>query len=143
VENGLELYCYRIYPIRVVDGDTILARVDLGMAVSMTDYIRFNDINTPETHGPTACDKGWMAKNMTEAWLKGIELNLAGVVMLEQSDKIYHTTIKDKPFLSGLTMRSNAFNPEDKYGRILGTIYRNNDMSQYLNKYLLSQGLIK
>lgn len=44
-----ELYYYKLQNIRVVDGDTIDADIDLGFKVSTRQRIRLNRINAPET----------------------------------------------------------------------------------------------
>ena len=44
-----KLYYYKLQNIRVVDGDTIDADIDLGFKVSTRQRIRLNRINAPET----------------------------------------------------------------------------------------------
>ena len=43
------MYTYKISPLKIVDGDTIDAEIDLGFDVSVKKRIRFMGINTPES----------------------------------------------------------------------------------------------
>jgi micrococcal nuclease len=43
------MYTYKIDVIRVIDGDTIDANIDLGFDISVKKRIRFLGINTPES----------------------------------------------------------------------------------------------
>jgi micrococcal nuclease len=43
------MYTYKIDVLRVIDGDTIDANIDLGFDVSVKKRIRFMGINTPES----------------------------------------------------------------------------------------------
>lgn len=43
------MYTYKIEVLRVVDGDTIDAKIDLGFDVSVKKRVRFLGINTPES----------------------------------------------------------------------------------------------
>ena len=43
------MYTYKIDVLRVIDGDTIDANIDLGFDVSIKKRIRFMGINTPES----------------------------------------------------------------------------------------------
>ena len=45
------MYEYRATILRVIDGDTIEARVDLGFDVSVIERFRLYGINAPETKG--------------------------------------------------------------------------------------------
>lgn len=46
------MYTYNAKVVRVIDGDTFVADVDLGFRVSMNETFRLADIDTPETHRP-------------------------------------------------------------------------------------------
>lgn len=48
----MSLYIYRAKVLRVVDGDTIDVRVDLGFAISAEMRFRFEIIDAPETYRP-------------------------------------------------------------------------------------------
>ena len=43
------MYTYNIDVVRVIDGDTIDAKIDLGFDVSVKKRVRFMGINTPES----------------------------------------------------------------------------------------------
>jgi len=44
------MYIYNIELLRVVDGDTIDAKIDLGFDVSVKKRVRFLGVNAPESH---------------------------------------------------------------------------------------------
>lgn len=46
------MYEYEISSLRVIDGDTITATVDLGFGVHKKETFRLYGINAPETRGP-------------------------------------------------------------------------------------------
>jgi micrococcal nuclease len=46
------MYEYRARIVRVIDGDTVEAEIDLGFHVSFQAVLRLVGINTPEVHGP-------------------------------------------------------------------------------------------
>jgi len=45
-------YIYNANIIRVIDGDTYEAKVDLGFSIAFNLTIRLNNIDTPEVYGP-------------------------------------------------------------------------------------------
>ena len=92
------MYTYKIDVLRVIDGDTIDAKIDLGFDVSVKKRIRFMGINTPESRTRDLEEKqhGLAAKYRLKELLKG-----ATIVVKTAIDK----------------------KARGKYGRILGTIY--------------------
>lgn len=109
-----QLYQYRITPLRVVDGDTLQISADCGFQICMTDFVRLNGVDTPELHGSDAI-RGKAAKAFTEAWVA------AGKTFFLISDK---------------------YDEREKYGRILGRIYRDADPVS-LNVALVEAGHVK
>ena len=107
------MYQYNAICTRVIDGDTIDARVDLGFKVWIECRIRLNGIDTPETRTKDLDEKrqGLAAKE----YLKTI-MNGSG---------------------GGFTLESHGIG---KYGRCLGTIYVN---GEDINKRLLDEGYAK
>jgi len=90
------MYQYKIKKInKVIDGDTIDVVIDVGFYISLTQRVRLKDIDAAETRTKDLAEKaeGLMAKE----WLEK-ELAKEGEWIIE--------TTKD-----------------DKYGRILGTLY--------------------
>ena len=78
------MYNYKISPLRVIDGDTIDAEIDLGFDVKIKKRIRFMGINTPESRTRDLEEKarGLAAKDRVKALLEGcdnITLNSHGV----------------------------------------------------------------
>ena len=43
------MYTYKISPLKVVDGDTIDANIDLGFDIKVKKRVRFMGINAPES----------------------------------------------------------------------------------------------
>ena len=78
------MYNYKISLLRVVDGDTIDAEIDLGFDIKVKKRIRFLDINTPESRTKDLEEKakGLAAKDRVKQLLEGcknITLNSHGV----------------------------------------------------------------
>ena len=78
------MYTYTIEVIRVIDGDTIDAKIDLGFDVSIKKRIRFMGINTPESRTRDLEEKarGLAAKDRVKQLLEGsntIQLKSHGV----------------------------------------------------------------
>ena len=108
-------YIYRIKSVvKVVDGDTIDADIDLGFDISLTKRIRLAGIDTPESRTRDAYEKklGLQSKD----WLKN-RLQFA-------KDIIIRTELPDST---------------EKYGRIIGHLYVNGeDVS--LNNQMIIEG---
>ena len=78
------MYQYKIKLLRVIDGDTIDAEIDLGFDVKIKKRIRFVGINTPEsrTRDLEEKAKGLAAKDRVKQLLEGcknIQLTSHGV----------------------------------------------------------------
>ena len=78
------MYNYKISPLKVIDGDTIDADIDLGFDIKVKKRIRFAGINTPEsrTRDLEEKAKGLAAKDRVKQLLDGcknITLNSHGV----------------------------------------------------------------
>ncbi len=108
----LEPYVYKIEVERVIDGDTVFATIQLGFNIRFKEFIRLFGVNTPEIFGATATPAGTLAKEFVIAWL------FAGKVF---------------------TLHSRKYNEREKYGRVLGTIYRDDD-AESLNAALIREG---
>ena len=109
------MYNYKIKKInKVVDGDTVDLDIDLGFGITITQRVRLKGINTAETKTLNLEEKakGLVAKE----WLK-TELSKKGEWIIE--------TFK-----------------EDKYGRILGTLYLVGDPVT-INERMLNEGIAK
>jgi micrococcal nuclease len=70
------MYTYKIKLDRVIDGDTIDAKIDLGFDISVKKRIRFKGINTPESRTRDLEEKarGLAAKDRLKAILEGANL---------------------------------------------------------------------
>jgi micrococcal nuclease len=78
------MYTYNIELLRVVDGDTIDAKIDLGFDVFVKKRVRFLGINTPESRTRDLEEKarGLAAKDRVKELLEGckrIQLTSHGV----------------------------------------------------------------
>ena len=106
------MYQYKIKKIiDIIDGDTIKVELSLGFGIYYEITLRLVDINAPEvrTINEEVKKYGIRAKEKLQEYINGGEGNL--IV----------STLKPKP--------------EDKYGRILGTLYKegqNLTASEYL-----------
>lgn len=88
------LYHYVLKNVRVVDGDTLEADIDLGFGVALTAIkIRLAKIDCPEM----STEAGVIAKGFTENWVNS-KLNTVQIVVSVKNHK------------------------KDKYGRILGSV---------------------
>jgi micrococcal nuclease len=96
--------------LKIVDGDTVDVSIDLGFNVTTIQRIRLSGVDTPETNSKNELEKsmGNEAKMFIINW-----------VSLQKQMKI--KTYKD-----------------DKYGRILGEIFGDND--QCINNLLIEKG---
>lgn len=109
------MYEYKVSRLyKVVDGDTIDVDIDLGFDIAIHKLVRLAGIDTPESRTKDAYEKklGLEAKE----WLK----------------------IKLK---NGETLRIKTEKPDstEKYGRILGWLYIDNDATS-INETMIQQG---
>lgn len=110
------LYTYRCKLIRVIDGDTILAQIDLGFDTWSIKTVRLSGIDTPEIR----------TKNLEEKKLGNIAKDEVIKILNQyknENDEIY------------FYLKSNEY---DNFGRSLGIVYTDDDMN--LNSYLLENG---
>ena len=107
------MYTYKIKKItKIVDGDTVDIDIDLGFQITISQRIRLKGINTPETKtlSKEEKEKGLKAKE----WLKQ-ELSKDGEWVIETTK-------------------------EDKYGRMLGTLYLVGEPVT-VNERMINEGL--
>ena len=67
------MYTYKMSPLKVVDGDTIDAEIDLGFDIKVKKRVRFMGINAPESRTKDLEEKarGLAAKDRVKALLDG------------------------------------------------------------------------
>ena len=67
------MYTYKMSPLKVVDGDTIDAEIDLGFDIKVKKRIRFMGINAPESRTKDLEEKakGLAAKDRVKQLLDG------------------------------------------------------------------------
>ena len=78
------MYTYKISPLKIIDGDTIDADIDLGFDIKVKKRIRFMGINAPESRTKDLEEKarGLAAKDRVKALLDGcknIQLKSHGI----------------------------------------------------------------
>lgn len=107
------MYQYKIKTIKkIVDGDTIDVDIDLGFGITLSHRVRLKGINAPETKTKDLAEKEKGTE--VKAWLKK-ELSREGEWIIETTK-------------------------EDKYGRILGTLYFVGDPVT-VNERMLNEGI--
>lgn len=107
------MYTYKAKLIRIIDGDTIDAEIDLGFDTIVRKRIRLYGINTPETR----------TKNLQEK-----EQGFAAKQRLTE-------------LLSREFVVETILNKRGKYGRVLGIVYTLNDNGkQNVNDMLVEEG---
>ena len=108
-------YIYRVKKvIKVVDGDTIDADIDLGFDISLTKRVRLSGVDTPESRTTDLEEKKLGLES--KEWLKH-KLEFAKDVLIK-------TELPDST---------------EKYGRILGNLYVNNEALS-LNQQMIDEG---
>jgi micrococcal nuclease len=108
-------YIYRIKQIlRVVDGDTIDASIDLGFDIALEKRIRLAGVDTPESRTSDANEKKYGLE--AKEWLKH-KVENAGHILIK-------TELPDST---------------EKYGRIIGHLFVN-DQSNSLNDQMIIEG---
>ena len=109
------MYQYKVKKInKIIDGDTVDLDIDLGFGVTLSHRVRLKDVNAAETRTLNIEEKtkGLAAKE----WLKK-EISREGEWIIETTK-------------------------EDKYGRILGTLYHVGDPIT-LNERMLNEGIVE
>jgi len=99
--------------IRVIDGDTLELKVDLGWELTLRTKVRLADIDIPELKGK-ARKESLKAKNFVKEWFKGLN---------------------NKCFLELIG--------KGKYGRWIVFVYPSEDSEKSLNETLVEKGLAR
>ena len=108
-------YIYRIKQIiRVIDGDTIDADIDLGFDISLSKRIRLAAVDTPESRTSDANEKKYGLES--KEWLKHKVENAKNILI--------KTELPDST---------------EKYGRIIGHLFIN-DQENSLNDQMIVEG---
>lgn len=79
----MRLHTYRARVLRVVDGDTLYLRIDLGFRLATDQRVRLLGVNTPEKRGEQR-ELGYKARIRVLELLRSMELRPA-IVMPEES----------------------------------------------------------
>lgn len=109
------MYQYKIKKItRVIDGDTVDVDIDLGFGITLSHRVRLKGINAAETRTKDLEEKAEGIK--ARLWLEK-ELSRKGEWIIDTTK-------------------------EDKYGRILGTLYLVGDPVT-VNERMLNEGIAK
>jgi len=117
------LYYYNVEVLRVIDGDTLEVRVDLGFRMWKRDHIRLWGIDTPEVR------------------TKDLQEKEAGLEAKAELQRLI-----DKAMWDGRMIRIHSVGL-DKYGRALATLFieREDMPGQFsnINDHLLVKGFAK
>ena len=105
------MFIYNAKCIRVVDGDTVDASIDLGFDVSVHKRIRLTGIDTPESRTRDLEEKA-----------RGLASKARLIELLEGGDFILESR------------------EVGKFGRVLGTLYTINEESININDKLVEEG---
>ena len=106
-------YIYRVKQVlKVVDGDTIDADIDLGFDISLTKRVRLSGVDTPESRTTDLKEKALGLE--VKEWLKK---NIDGK--------------------KNILIKTELPNSTEKYGRILGRLYVDDVC---LNDRMISEG---
>jgi|CXWL01.1.fsa_nt_gi endonuclease YncB( thermonuclease family) len=85
------MYEYWATPLRVVDGDTFVAMIDLGLRVSKQETLRLRGIDTPEMNSPDPALRAKAAEAKTRLYqLLGLGMTGAPRVRI-RTEKPYET----------------------------------------------------
>jgi len=108
-------YVYRVKSVnRVVDGDTIDVDIDLGFDVSLAKRVRLAGVDTPESRTKDFVEKTYGIQS--KEWLK-----------------------RKLEFANNIIIKTELPDSTEKYGRILGYLYINED-SKSLNQSMIDEG---
>jgi len=108
-------YIYRIKQIiKVIDGDTIDADIDLGFDISLSKRIRLAAVDTPESRTSDANEKKYGLES--KEWLK------------HKVENAQHILIK-----------TELPDSTEKYGRIIGHLFINDEPTS-LNEQMVNSG---
>ena len=108
-------YIYRVRQVhKVVDGDTIDVESDLGFDISLAKRVRLAGIDTPESRTKDAYEKK---------------------LGLESKDWLKHRL----EFAKDIIIKTELPDSTEKYGRILGWLYINNELTS-LNEQMIKEG---
>ena len=106
-ENGIELkkaevserelFLYKAFPERVVDGDTILVRIDLGFNNYLRQRLRLRGVNSPE-RGAKGGDKvtKWLSKKLNQLEFVVIKTHEKDIYGRYLADVFYSEKLKEK-----------------------------------------------
>lgn len=86
-----DLWWYRAALVRILDGDSFVAMVDLGMSVHTTQHLRLLDVWAPERNQPGGTD----ATNELAAWLGAREGKWPLLIRTEKDKRSFARYIAD------------------------------------------------
>ena len=106
------MYEYKATVIKVYDGDTITAKVDLGFKISIEEKFRLSNLNSPEIRGEER-ELGLISRDRLRELILGKEVRIK--------------TLKDK---------------KGKYGRYIAEIFIETEEGMTnVNEWLILEGL--
>ena len=80
------MYTYEAKVIRVIDGDTFEAEIDVGFSITITDKLRLAEIDTPESYRPRN-EAERTHGNEAKAFVEDLILNKQVIITTEKTGK--------------------------------------------------------
>ena len=115
----MDLWTYKAACVRVIDGDTLVADIDLGFHTTRREHLRLKGIDAPEIHATDPAERA-----------KAQEAKLELALLVASHEGLLIKTYKDK---------------REKYGRFLVDIYvtRDDGTQLLVNTDLIDRGFVK
>lgn len=137
---------------RVIDGDTIVCLLDLGLNVFRRETLRLNGVNTPETNSPDSVERvrAQRAKDyVADVLLPRPSLDIVTAIGKLATEGKLHEIVALLPkamttAAERVIVRTAKPYETDKYGRWLGTVlYKRAGDTDWrdLNQEIIDQGL--
>ena len=129
-------FCNRCFHGKIVnihDGDILTAIVQVHRGEYYQMNFRFYGINAPETSGNERSD-GLVSKYRVVNFFTGIPIDTLQSYKYSQIRDIFNN---DKTYTCFL----ECANQEDKYGRVLARIYKDDSKSECINDILINENL--
>jgi len=110
------MYEYKCSPIKIVDGDTVDIRIDLGFSIYHSCRVRLYGIDTPESRTRDKIEKkfGLLAKNYLKDFIKDCGKEL--IIKTKKDSKGKYGRILGELFKQGETNSINTIMIENGYG---------------------------
>jgi micrococcal nuclease len=103
----MSLYTYKFTCTRVVDGDTVDGRIDLGFRIGMDTRVRLSGYDAPETWRPASVEEGEAGEKVKE-YLIGLIAEQELILKSEKLD-LYNRSIGEL-FIGDMSVNALVMN---------------------------------